>query len=237
METTNILQATDQLITRLKEKGTLGTQLYEKKLKDNINNNYKFNDLLFEGQAALLFLNVGFKVTFRDRPDLKLELGNEVVYAEVKHFWRKKQDQIDDDVMVEQERKSKEDEEDNILVPISDTRAAEGMTVWEQIACVAIRKAKAGQYMANAPNILLIESDSASTSLTLSSAAHEFQKRAGECPDPLLRRLNALIMINRSLLAFGDSGPHNIEYYALSDADVPMSNKLISVLSNIRLGQ
>jgi hypothetical protein len=205
-------------------KGAIGVQQYEQKLKDNAKNPEVLGDLIFEQRAALLFLSNGFKVTLRDGPDLKIELDNEVVYAEVKHFREKEQDRIDDKAMSETR---------DLLVPIGDTAPLEGSAVWEQIADVAIRKAH--QYTVNAPNILIIESSSDSTSLTLLSVAHEYSDRARQANDPRLRRLNALMLVNCSLVNFGRSGPYNTEFCPLAYVDTPMSKRLISALFDIRL--
>lgn len=224
-ETSNVLQFIDQRIMQLKRKGTVGVEQYEEKLKNNVKNVEILHDLLFESRAALLFLNNGFKVTLRDSPDLKIELDNEVVYAEVKHFREKEQDRIDEKAM---------SETSGLLVPIGDTTATEGSAVCEQIVEVAIRKAD--QYMMNAPNILIIESSSDSTSLTLSSAAYEYNDRARKSNDPRLRRLNALMLVNCCLYGFGNSGPYNIEFCSLALVDTPISGRLISALFDVQLG-
>jgi hypothetical protein len=224
MEASNVLQYIDQLVAQLRCRGAIGVEQYEQKLKNNAKNIARLDDLGFEGRAALLFLKNGFKVTLRDSPDLKLELENEVVYAEVKHFKEKEQDRIDEKAMSETR---------DLLVPIGDTIATEGSAVWEQIVGVAI--SKADQYVMNAPNILVIESSSNSTSLTLSSAAHEYNDIVRETHDLRLRRLNALMLVNIEI-TFGSSGPQNIEFCPLAHVDTPMSDRLISVLFNIRLG-
>lgn len=241
METPKVLQIIDQLIARLRNTGAGGIEQYERKLKNNVKDIGTLYDLLFEGQAALLFLNNGFKVTLGDSPDLKMELDGEGLYAEVKHIREKEQDQIDEKAMAEQDRKAEENEEEDILVSIGNAKITDKKTnkewaIWEVIANVAISKAEADQYVANAPNILIIESSSESTSLTLSSAALEYDDRICESQDLRFRRLNALMMVNCGLYAFGDCGTYNTEYCQLAHADVSMSNNLISVLSNMNLG-
>ena len=225
MGTSSVLQYIDQLVTQLRGKGAIGVEQYEVKLKNNTKNIAVLDDLFFEGRAALLFLNNGFKVTLRDSPDLKIELDNEVVYAEVKHFREKEQDRRDEKAMSETRE---------LLVEIGDTTATEGSAVWEQIAVVAINKAD--QYVTDAPNILIIESSSDSTSSTLSSAAHEYNDRVRKTNDPRLRRLNALMLVNCCLYGFGNSGPYNTEFYPLAYIDTPMSRRLISTLFDIQLG-
>jgi len=225
MGTSNVLQYIDQLVVQLRGKGAVGVEQYAQKLKNNAKNIAVFDDLFFEGRAALLFLNNEFKVTFRDSPDLKIELDNEVVYAEVKHFRKKEQDRIDEKAM---------SETSGLLVPIGDTTATEGSAVCEQIADVAI--SKADQYVMNAPNILIIESSSECLSLNLPSAAHEYNDRVRKTNDPCLRRLNALMLVNCCLYGFGNSGPYNIEFRPLAYVDTPMSRRLISALFDIQLG-
>lgn len=215
----------DQLVAQLRGTDAIGFEQYEVKLKNNAKNKAVIKDLFFEGRAALLFLNNGFKVTLRDSPDLKIELDNEVVYAEVKHFREKEQDLRDEKAMSETRE---------LLVKIGDTTATEGSAVWEQIAMVAI--SKVDQYVMNAPNILIIESNSASTSLTLPSAALEYNDRVRRTNDPRLRRLNALMLVNCCLYSFGNLGPYNTEFCLLDYFDTPMSRSLISTLSNLQLG-
>jgi len=225
MGTSSVLQYIDQLVAQLRSKGAVGVEQYKEKLKNNVKKIAVIDDLFFEGRAALLFLNNGFKVTLRDSPDLKIELDNEVVYAEVKHFREKEQDRRDEKAMSETRE---------LLVEIGDTTATEGSAVWEQIAVVAITKVD--QYVMNAPNILIIESSSDSTSSTLSSAAHEYNDRVRKTNDPRLRRLNALMLVNCCLYGFGNSGPYNTEFYPLAYIDTPMSRRLISTLFDIQLG-
>ncbi|MFC1968274.1 hypothetical protein ACFLVX_02640 [Chloroflexota bacterium] len=225
MGASSVLQYIDQLVTQLRGKGAIGIEQYEVKLKNNTKNIAVLDDLFFEGRAALLFLTNGFKVTLRDSPDLKIELDNEVVYAEVKHFREKEQDRIDEKAMAKTR---------GLLVPIGDTTVTESSAVYEQIADVAI--SKADQYVMNAPNILIIESSSDSTSLNLSSAAHEYNDRVRKTNDPRLRRLNALMLVNCCLYDFGKSGPYNTEFCLLAYMDTTMSRRLISTLLDIQLG-
>ena len=95
-----------------------------------------------------MFSRHGFKVTIRDIPDLRIDWNDEVVYAEVTHFSEKKQDAIDEQTM----QKSED------LVPTGILTPTEGYEAWEQIARVANRKA--GQYKEDAPNILVVATDS-----------------------------------------------------------------------------
>lgn len=126
-----------------------------------------FKDLLFEAFAALMFSHNGFKVIMRDKPDLRIELDDEAVYAEVKHFREKKQDRTDARTMQRSED----------LVPIGILTPTEGCEAWEQIAKVAIRKAD--QYKEDAPNILVIATDSSKLVDTLASIQRWSVRRLG----------------------------------------------------------
>jgi hypothetical protein len=218
-----VLEYVDQLVAQLRGKGAIGVEQYEVKLKNNVKDIAVLHDLFFEGRAALLFLNNGFKVTLRDSPDLKIELDNEVVYAEVKHFREKEQDRIDEKAMAKTR---------GLLVPIGDTTATEGSAVGEQIAEVA--RGKADQYVMSAPNILIIESSSDCLSFNLSSAADEYNDKVRKTHDPRLRRLNALMLVNACSTEFERLGPCNIEFCVLHHFDTPISRKLISALFDIR---
>jgi len=74
-----------QCVAKLKVAGVGGLAQYERRLHHNAKSVSVLKDLFFEGRAALMFQRNGFKVTLREKPDLQLELDEEMVYAEVKH--------------------------------------------------------------------------------------------------------------------------------------------------------
>jgi len=111
----------------------------------------------------------------RESPDLQIELGGQVAYAEVKHFCQKNQDKLNEQAML--------NARGGILALLDEPTATEGNSAWEQIADVAIKKAS--QYVEGAANILVVESDSECLELTVTSAVHEYDKR---CLHPLIRR-------------------------------------------------
>lgn len=115
----------------LEKAHVLGIPEYIKNLQAN-SNSPNFEDFCLEGKAALMFARVGCSVTIRKRaepPDLALRFNNEQLYAEVKHFRLKKQDQYSD------------------TVP----------PAWEQVYNVAKDKIK--QYKEHYSNILVIENN------------------------------------------------------------------------------
>ncbi len=92
-----------RLNAKLKEAGIAGMDAYTTRLEQNAGDLETFKDLLMEAHAALMFSHHGFAVTMRERPDLKVILNNETVYAEVKRFREKKQDRRDQEAMVKSE--------------------------------------------------------------------------------------------------------------------------------------
>ena len=93
----------DRLITLLRREGIEGLADYEQRLVSNAGSANVFCDLVHESSAALMFSRHGFKVTIREKPDLRVELDDEVIYAEVKHFREKEQDRIDEKAMQDSE--------------------------------------------------------------------------------------------------------------------------------------
>jgi len=215
---------TSQYVSQLRADGVSGVQQYEQRLRDNAKNRSVLDDLWCEGRAALMFSRNGFQVTLREKPDLRLEFKKEVVYAEVKHFRRKKQDSIDEQAM---------SKPSNLLVPIGDTTGTEGIHVWKQIANVAVRKAN--QYVHGAPNILVIESSSESLDLLLTSGVHEYDDAVLRSNDPRLRRLSAFMLVS-PLVGFRASGPCNVELCPTTYPDVPLSVEFAEALSAIAFG-
>ena len=80
-----------------------------------------------------MLLDYGADVTMQDGPDLAAVLGGERFYAEVKHFNRKAQDDINDAAV----RNAPEFE----FVLQEDTTRIEDKSPYRQIADVAIKKA------------------------------------------------------------------------------------------------
>ncbi len=225
MRSTSIHGRISQFVEQLRTEGINGIEQYEQRLRDNANNFSVLDDLFCEGRAALMFSRNGFRVVLREKPDLRLELNEEVVYAEVKHFRRKEQDAIDEKAMRQAS---------DLLVPIGDTTSTEGVHAWKQIANVAI--CKANQYMNDAPNVLVIESSSDSLELMLRTAVNEYDDHVSGSNDSRLRRLNAFMLVNTSSIGFGASGPCNVELCPTHDPIVPLGTEFVRALSAVTLG-
>ena len=225
VQDSNISQRISRCVDRLVAEGAGGAEQYARRLRDNAGNPSVLDDLCFEARAAFMFLRNGFKVTLREKADLRLELGSEVVYAEVKHFRRKKQDRIDEEAMLKAT---------DLLVPIGDTTDTEGVHAWRQIVSVAT--SKANQYMEGAPNILVIQSGSESLELMLSTACDVYNSELPSKKDPRLRRLNALMLVNTGLVGYARGGPCNVEFCLTKHATISLSAELAEALSGITLG-
>ncbi len=206
------------LINELRKEGVAGLPEYERRLRSNARDTDVFKDLFFEADAALMFLHHGFEVTLREKPDLRIEWNGEVVYAEVKHFREKEQDRIDEQVMCESED----------LVPIGILVPTEGTEAWEQIANVAIRKVD--QYKRDAPNILVIATNSGSIDgIILQTAVHLYNEQASS--DPRLYKLNAFMLIDQWI----ELRTNRNVYFCQTDCVVtPFSSELIDAFASIQ---
>ena len=136
-----------QYVNRLRQAGARNVDEYEELLRQNAGNAPNLKNYLSEAVAAFMLLDQGAEVTMQDRPDLAAVLKGEKFYAEVKHFNRKTQDDLND----EAERNAPELE----LALLEDTTRTEGKTPYRQIADVAIKKAD--QYREGKINILIID--------------------------------------------------------------------------------
>ena len=210
------------LIAELCKEGIAGLEEYERRLQDNAGNEEVFRDLLFEADAALMFSRHRFKVTIRERPDLRIDWNDEAVYAEVKHFREKEQDRTDEQTMQRSEE----------LVPTGILTPTEGCEAWEQIAKVAI--GKVDQYKEDAPNILVVATDSNSVDgCILPTAVHIYDKQANG--NPRLHRLNAFMLMDQWYLWINElSVEKNVYFCQTAHTKTPMSEGLINALASIQ---
>lgn len=216
------------LITQLKHEGINGLADYEQRLIKNAGDIKVFKDLFFEARVALMFSRHGFKVTIREKPDLCIEMDKEVAYVEVKHFREKEQDRIDE----------KATRESDDLVLVGNTVLLEGVEAWQQIANVAIRKVD--QYIENAPNLLVVASDSNSIGgIILSTAVDIYNKEASKSGNLHLRKLNAFILMDQWIWP-GDrleqligAGYRSVIFRPTTNVATPLSKRLANALANI----
>ena len=224
----------DRLIAQLQKEGIKGLPEYRQRLVGNASNPDVLADLIFEARAALMFRRHGFGVAIREEsqpPDLLVELDNEIVYTEVKHFREKEQDLID--------KKAMQESED--LVPVGNVVLLEGIEAWQQIANVAIRKANQNQYLKGSPNLLVIASDSNSISgIILSTTVKVYDEQVCKSSDLRLRRLNGLILMDQWIWP-GDrleqligAGNRSVIFCPTAHVTVPLSSRLRDALVNMR---
>lgn len=119
VQTCDLSRAIDYYLARLRAAGARGVDAYQKTLRNNSGNAKQVVNFLSEAVTTLMFLGHG-DVLMDDNPDLFVTLRAETFYAEVKHFNRKEQDDLDE----EAERNAPELE----LVSIGETVAREGKT-------------------------------------------------------------------------------------------------------------
>jgi hypothetical protein len=177
----------------LRSAGARDVDVYERKLRQNARNPTQVINHLSEARVALMFLENRAQVTMRDSPDLKVEWLGELFYAEVKHFRRTQQDELDEVAM----------------------RSANGefVTVGDPVRrykdmCAVARKKK-HQYVGGALNILVIDSSSDAilpADAMARSAADEYDEELRKTPQDLaLRRLNGIMLIT----AWGSVGSNS----------------------------
>ena len=219
-------QIIDYYVTRLRAGGAHNVGAYETRLRQNVGNLPNLNNYLSEAVAALMLLDYGADVTMQDRPDLAVFLKGEKFYAEVKHFNRKAQDDLND----EAERTGPEFE----FVLVEDTTRTEGKSPYRQIADVAIRKAD--QYREGEVNILIIDSDSETLHLMARSGAQEFSDdKQGEPLESPLHRLNGIMLITSLVGVRG--GSWNVDFALTRSPARRMSFRLLRALAEIKMGR
>jgi hypothetical protein len=123
---------------------------YVRRLRASAENADNFEDLLLEGQAALILAGNAFEVEMRDSPDLAVRCLGQGFFAEVKHFREKEQDRVDDVRLEEAGRAGHS-------IPYGNV-AEGGVPPWQQVRDVLVRKAR--QYHEDAPFLVMIMSSS-----------------------------------------------------------------------------
>lgn len=212
-------------VKRLRAGGARNVEEYETRLRQNAGNLPNLNNDLSEAVTALMLLEYGADVTMQDRPDLAAVLRGERFYAEVKHFNRKAQDDLNDEAA----RNAPPFE----FVLMEDSTRTEGKSPYRQIADVAIKKAD--QYREGEINILIIDSDSETLHLMARSGAQEFSDDKERAPlDSPLHRLNGIMLITSLVGVRG--GPWNVDFAVTRSPARRMSFRLLRALAEIKMG-
>jgi hypothetical protein len=206
----------DKVLTEL---GAENVKSYIAKL--NIaKNTLEFEDLLYEGYSAILLLTNGFSVTMQESPDLLIRLGNDIFFAEVKHFRPKDQDKIDQENM---ERTMQQDEP--MLVEIGKTPKPACDEVFDIIVD------KRNQFKESFSNIMIIKSDSPNVvdDSIRSSVMRRIRENIHDYPE--LARLNGILLLTSDYSITN----HRDVYY--SETERPLAALALEVhnrLGNIR---
>jgi hypothetical protein len=213
----------------LRNAGAQDVEIYERKLRQNSGNPVQVRNHLSEALGALMFLGYNARVAMRESPDLRVEWGGELFYAEVKHFNKKDQD-VRDEAALRNAR--------GVLVPVGDASLIEGRPAYQQISDVA--RKKRAQYVDGAINILVIESSSETivplglVKVMAESSAREYDAALYKTPgDAALRRLNGIMLVapglaewNRPCVGFAPTE------YASTQMSYNLYKALIGIVSH-----
>lgn len=223
----DVVQIIKHSVSRLCDAGAQNVDDYERRLWQNAGTLQQIENYLSEASVALMFLSYGATVSMRDRPDLAVELSGEKFFAEVKHFKRKRQDNLNDDA----EDTSCGDDE---LILLEDPTVLEGRTAYQQIADVAKKKAKEGQYLEGEINLLVIDSASETLDLQIKSGANEFSCEKRNAPESSpLHYLNGIMVMNSGVAMRG--GPWNVEFALTRCPARKINFRLLRALAAIKL--
>jgi len=210
-------QFIETMQSQLSEHRVLNAQTYIKKLEGNLNDSLQFEDLKYEGYAALVLRCCGFQVEMRDSPDLCLRLDADRLYAEVKHFRRKVQDDHD------QNRMEKAPPE--LLVDYGKVDAWQ--KVFEDI------KDKVREYNKEQPFIIIIGSSSEHgiEDYEIERAVNYAQKPKARSDHPELEKLNGILFFSAET-RLGDGG-REVYFYPMSPAKSPLPASVDKRLKSI----
>jgi hypothetical protein len=180
--------------------------------------------LLFEASIAIMFRNANCSVEMRDSPDLEVMLGTHRFFAEVTHFCRKRQDDVDD---------AKLSAATGLLVPYGDTVPTEESSAWDQVVAVACKKV--AQYRPDGPNVLVINSCSANSidELIVPTAIDKIDEICRTAPDHDLRRLNGIMLISTEVNI--SRGVRSVYFFEAGEAAVSLPDEVKAMLNGIEL--
>lgn len=209
----------EHYVRRLERIGVQGIDAYEAKLHSNRLNQRVLLDLIVEGNVAWVLAKAAFRVTLRDRPDLRVDFGDFTFFAEVKHFRRKTQDDIDDARLRGSGIR---------LVQYGDTRATEGVAAVDQLVSVANRKAR--QCSIDHATILAIQSSSANCieETEVDDAAQQLREEAATDVRGSVARLAGILFLSASRNC---ARQKNVYFYTVADL---LPKRIVSMLDDIQ---
>lgn len=213
----------ERILAELEQTGVHDIARYRERLESNAGRPDKIEDCAFEGIAAIAFQASGFQVTMRESPDLHLEFNGRTLYAEVKHFRSKRQDESDGTAMMAAGEKG-------CLVEYGDTTEREDRAAWNQVADVEIKKVS--QYLAGAPNILVLASSSAHAidDAIMPTVVGIIDETAATGKKDGLRKLNGILLLSS---CFTIAEHRSVWFYPTRHQEVPLEGEMLARLQGI----
>lgn len=214
----------DRICSVLADGGVTGVEQFRLKLVNNHGCEPVVMSLLFEAKTALMFARARCGVEMRESPDLDVTLGAHRLFAEVKYFRRKSQDDIDDERL----RGAT-----SLLLPYGDTRPTEGEDAWDQVADVACRKVC--QYQQGVPNVLVINSSSPNCidEVIIPTAVAKIDEICRMEPDHGLQRLNGIVLVSEEVNV--SRGVRNVYFFETMSPAIPLPKEVRAMLNGVRL--
>lgn len=212
----------EHLLAELLQRGVRGVEAYRKKLDRNAAIPENLEDLLREGDAAIMFRKAGFQVLLRDSPDLELATDGQAIFAEVKHFrWKVSDDRDGAELRLAVER--------GRLVPYGDTFDCDGKHPWEEVFDVA--KKKATRLCDGTPNILVVASSSshAIDDAIIPTAVNLIDEAAVKNSN--LLRINGVMLLSRD---FHLGERRSTWFFPTQHQAVPLAPALIERIQGIK---
>lgn len=221
------LMSIDQICSVLSEKGAEEVASYRSKLTENSGNAEVYEDLVYEGVAAFNFLLAGFGVRMRESPDLQINLHNSLLFAEIKHFRWKMQDELD-------ELNTRESMKKGHLTTYGNTIPTENKAAWDQV--VAVARKKTSQYKDSSPNVLVLASSSnySIDDAIIPTAIHIINETCGTQTDIALRKLNGVLLFSSD---FSGKQNRNTWFFETDNAFNGLDENIRTRLNEIRVWQ
>ncbi len=228
----NVCSAIEKWRTKLEEASINGVKEFIERVYLNAKVSKNVESFLCEACAALMFWENGFSVTMRDRPDLLIEFKSIQIGVEVKHFYRKQQDAIDEERLLKAGEQALVDDL-SVLVSYGDTRETEGKSAWQEIVDVA--RKKVDQYYENVPNILVLFSSSVHCveDSELSTAVNKVNEEIVSAQTPALARLNGILLVTLNEKNIS-GGFRQVYFTSIQYPAIPLPRDVMNTLSAIR---
>jgi hypothetical protein len=206
----------------IRQQGICDVHIYKKRLFERRDDPSKISDLIFEGWVAYNFATHGFRVTFRESPDLLVEHSGYRMFTEVKRFRRKQQD-MDDEKRLR--------EYGGELIEYGNTLELEGVEAWDQV--VNVCKTKSNKLANSVINIIAIGSDSSHCidDSIMPTAVNIINEMGANLNNAEIRRLSAVMLFSRD---FNLTKHRSVYIYPLLSSQIAIPAHLLDKFHNIR---